>query len=130
MPFDATKADAASAETQKVTYLSAYGTLPTAARASYTFNGWYTAKTGGTKITSDTKVSTTKEHTLYAQWIKNHVAGDVNNDGKQSLADIVMLQKYLLNAGNLTVKAKGDLNGDGRINILDLCVLKQMLIIE
>ena len=34
----------------------------------YTFNGWYTAVTGGTKISEDTTVSNSNAHTLYAQW--------------------------------------------------------------
>lgn len=55
---------------QNVTYDSTYGTLPTPTRDGYSFNGWYTAKTGGTKVTNTTKVTTAKDHTLYAQWQK------------------------------------------------------------
>jgi uncharacterized repeat protein (TIGR02543 family) len=48
-------------------YNSQIGTLPTiASRTGYTFKGWYTAKTGGTKITSTTKL--TKDIPYYAQW--------------------------------------------------------------
>ena len=48
----------------------AIGTLPTpiSSRKDYTFAGWYTAKTGGTKVYSTTKL--TKSTTLYAQWKK------------------------------------------------------------
>ena len=42
------------------------GTLPTPTRANYTFTGWYTAKTGGEKVTSDTVL--TKSMTLYDRW--------------------------------------------------------------
>ena len=45
---------------------STYGTLPTATREGYDFRGWYTSATGGTKVTTSTKV--TSSHTLYAQW--------------------------------------------------------------
>lgn len=55
-----------------VTYYSTYGNLPTpAARTGYTFDGWYTAASGGTKVTSTTKVSTTGDRTLYAHWTAN-----------------------------------------------------------
>ena len=56
---------------KSVTYASTYGTLPTPTRAGYKFNGWFTAKTGGTQILSTTKVSITAAQTLYAQWSAN-----------------------------------------------------------
>ena len=64
--FDSQGGSSCSAITP--TYGSTYGTLPTPTRAGYTFNGWYTAKTGGTKITSSSTMSTASGHTLYAQW--------------------------------------------------------------
>lgn len=53
----------------KLTVLSGekYGKLPTVTRKGYTFNGWYTKKTGGKKVTKDTKAVT---GTLYARWTK------------------------------------------------------------
>jgi len=51
-----------------VTYASTYGTLPTPTREGYNFNGWYTAASGGSKVTSSTTVSITSTQTLYAQW--------------------------------------------------------------
>ena len=42
--------------------------LPAASRTGYTFNGWYTAKTEGTKVDND-KVYEANT-TLYAQWTK------------------------------------------------------------
>ena len=45
-----------------------YGTLPTPTHDGYTFDGWYTAKSGGTKITANTVVSLTADQTLYAHW--------------------------------------------------------------
>lgn len=51
-----------------------YGSLQTATRKGYTFKGWYTQKTGGKKITADTKVTITPNTTLYAQWNKVSVA--------------------------------------------------------
>lgn len=43
--------------------------LPTSTQSGYSFNGWYTAKTGGDKITPDTVFSASV--TVYAQWTKN-----------------------------------------------------------
>lgn len=54
-----------------VVFASTYGTLPTATRTGYTFNGWYTASNGGSLVTSNTIVSTSTNHTLYAQWDTN-----------------------------------------------------------
>ncbi len=44
------------------------GTLPTPTRSGYTFDGWYTAKDGGTKVSESLKV--TANITLYAHWTK------------------------------------------------------------
>lgn len=47
-----------------------YGNLPAPRRSGYAFNGWYTAKKGGKKITSDTVAALQKNQTLYAHWSK------------------------------------------------------------
>lgn len=57
-----------------VTYDSTYGTLPTPLREGYTFAGWYTASSGGTKVESSTKVKITANQTLYAHWTVNTTA--------------------------------------------------------
>ena len=51
-----------------VTQGDKYGTLSTPKRAGYKFNGWYTAKSGGSKITKESNVTINKDHTLYARW--------------------------------------------------------------
>ena len=51
-----------------VTKGKTYGTLPTPTRNGYKFDGWYTKASGGTKVTTSTKV--TSSHTLYAHWSK------------------------------------------------------------
>lgn len=59
-----------SKKSKKVYHKSAYGTLATPTKKRYTFAGWYTKKSGGSKITSKTKVSKKSNHTLYAHWTK------------------------------------------------------------
>ena len=59
-----------SKTTQNKTYGTALGTLPTASRAGYTFAGWYTAPTGGSKIATTTTVPAANT-TYYAHWTAN-----------------------------------------------------------
>ncbi len=59
-----------SKSSQTVSYTGKYGTLPSPTRKGYTFLGWYTAKTGGSRVISSTKVSRSTAHTLYARWKK------------------------------------------------------------
>ena len=65
--FDANGGSVSTAS-KSVTYGSTYGTLPTPTKNGYTFVGWYTAKTNGTRIQSFSTVSTASNHTIYAQW--------------------------------------------------------------
>lgn len=68
------------------TYGSELGTLPTCSRTGYTFLGWYTASSGGTKISSTTKITSTV--TYYAQWSINSytLTYDVNGGNTVSPA--------------------------------------------
>lgn len=56
--------------------------------------------------------------------------GDINNDGKVNVADIVLLQKHLLGADSLTVIQckNADLHKDGTIDVFDIIVLREILI--
>ena len=64
--------------------------LPTATRSGYTFKGWYTTATGGTKVgDAGTVYTPTSNVTIYAQWEKNVItskltlntgAGTANSD--------------------------------------------------
>ena len=67
-----------SSSSKTVTYGSTYGTLPTSTRDYYTFTGWYTAATGGTKIDSTSQVITL-DQTLYAHWKLNEIGGWIEN---------------------------------------------------
>jgi uncharacterized repeat protein (TIGR02543 family) len=57
-----------STKTDTVTYGSKYYSLPYPTRKGYNFDGWYTDQTNGTKVDSDTTVTTAKDHILYAHW--------------------------------------------------------------
>lgn len=65
----------------------AIGTLPIPTRDYYTFNGWYTAASGGVKVTSSTIFNTAT--TIYAQWTQNDVIGWVEASEAPSDAQIV-----------------------------------------
>ena len=65
--------------TRVVTQGKAVGALPEPTRKGYTFNGWYTKKSGGTKIKTTTKV--TKDVTYYAQWTVNKYTIKFNKNG-------------------------------------------------
>lgn len=55
--------------TYKSLYLNEkYGLLPTPTRQGYVFEGWYTAKQGGVKVSSETKLSSAQNTTIYARW--------------------------------------------------------------
>jgi len=60
-----------SGESQTVTYDGTYGTLPNPTRTGYTFDGWFTAQTGGTQVTTATTVTQATAHTLHARWTAN-----------------------------------------------------------
>ena len=58
------------------------------------------------------------------------VIGDINLDGEFSVADLVLMQKYLLGAENFNKKqfAAADLNNDGNADIYDMIRLRKMII--
>ena len=62
-----------SGSSKVVKYKGTYGKLPSPKRAGYTFAGWYTSRTGGSKVAANTKVTKKKNHTLYARWKKTAV---------------------------------------------------------
>ena len=57
-----------STATLNYTYGENYGYLPTPEKENYTFSGWYTEETGGTKILDSTTVRILGMQTLYAHW--------------------------------------------------------------
>jgi len=54
-------------------------TTPT--RLGYIFAGWFTATSGGTQVTTDTTVTATSNHSIYAQWTTNTYTVVYNGNG-------------------------------------------------
>ena len=76
-----TVASGGATATKQVTYDSTYGTLPTPTRTGYTFAGWFTAQTDGSKVESSTTVKTASNHTIYAHWTANKYSLDIEPNG-------------------------------------------------
>ena len=90
-------------ENKSVTYQSSYGELPKPIRTGYVFDGWYTAAEGGTLVTSDTIVTATEDHTLYAHWSHDTFivkSGNLNIENK------------MISGGELMNMSAGDLKGN------------------
>lgn len=81
------------------------------------------------------------EHTIYSNAVlvyiladiscnDKSIIGDVNADGQFSIADVLMMKKWLLDipSSNLIDWKSGDLYEDNVINILDLCLIKNLLL--
>ena len=64
----------------------AVGALPVPVKTGYVLKGWYTKKSGGTKITAKTKIK--KNITCYAQWTAQKYAVKVVKVGKGSVSGV------------------------------------------
>ena len=86
------------------TYGSELGTLPTCSRTGYTFLGWYTASSGGTKISSTTKITGTV--TYYAQWSINSYTLTYNVNGGNTVSPASKSVQYGSAYGTLPTPTK------------------------
>lgn len=55
------------------------------------------------------------------------VYGDCNDDGKATISDMIMLQKWFLGVGKLKSHVNADYNRDGKVNIFDLSEIKALI---
>lgn len=85
------KVSGSSSKTITVTKGLTYSGIVNPTRSGYTFQGWYTKKSGGTKITKDTKVTLTGKQTLYAHWLKNYKVTLNANNGKVSPSSLTVV---------------------------------------
>ena len=68
-----------------VAYGSPYGTMPTATRTGYTFEGWYTAKSGGSQVYMSTAMGASNA-TVYAHWTANTYTATFDSNGGSAVA--------------------------------------------
>lgn len=57
----------------------------------------------------------------------SNIAGDVNSDSSVSVADLIMLDRWLLCAGEITAPENADLLNDGTVNAYDMILMRKML---
>lgn len=62
------------------------------------------------------------------KYLPQDVQGDINTDGTFTVADVVILQKWLLYSGSLSNWEAADMCEDGRLNVFDLCIMKKELL--
>ena len=79
-----------------------------------------------TEVSNETTAATTTITTTVLP--EEDILGDVNGDRKLDLSDIVMMQKWLIKTGDITVPENADMNSDGKVNVFDLLILKQQYI--
>ena len=62
--------------------------------------------------------------------IDDEAAGDVNMDGKFDVADVILLQKWILASPGTELKnwKAGDMCEDGVLDVFDLCMMKTALV--
>lgn len=59
---------------------------------------------------------------------EKQIIGDVNADGSFTMADIVMMSKFLTVQGTLTDWTAGDLDADGIITVIDFTLMKRLML--
>ena len=72
-----------------VNYDAEYSSVASAnagTKAGYTFAGWYTAETGGAKVETTTKMTSTEAVTLHAQWTPNTYTVSFDKNGGEGAA--------------------------------------------
>jgi uncharacterized repeat protein (TIGR02543 family) len=94
--FDKNGGNKPSKATITKTYNTAIGKLPTITRNGCLFKGWYTAKSGGTKISDKTKLK--KKITYYAQWT---VTAKFSANGGTKLSTSSIKKDYKAKIGKL-----------------------------
>ena len=108
-----------SSSSKSVTFGGTYGALATTSRTGYTFNGWFTATSGGTEIESSDTVSTASNQTLYAQWTENTLAISPSStnvtvpEGNTATFTVVLSAQP---ASNVTVNVARN-SGDGDVSV-------------
>ena len=88
---------------RSIAYGLPYDLPTTVTKSGYTFLGWYTSETGGSKVESFDKMRTAYDHTLYAHWVSRVKINVRPSDNYSNL-------KYSTSGGE-----SGNLSADGSI---------------
>lgn len=93
-----------------VTYGEKIGELPTPTRDYYSFDGWYTEASGGTRYTADTVFENVGDIVLYAHWTLKPISGWVQASSVPSGAQTVN-QKWSYTQKSYTESTNTSLSG-------------------
>ena len=81
----------------------------------------------GEQFINHTDATLNNGYPVFKWQVLSTVLGDVNNDGRFDVSDVVMMQKWILGFDQITNWANGDWNEDHQINVIDLCLMKQKI---
>lgn len=93
-----------------LTYGDALGSLPTPTRDYYTFDGWFTDKESGNKVSEKTTFDAAKDVVLYAHWIKNPTSNWVLESALPAGASVVD-QKWTYDETTKITSDKSEVEG-------------------
>ncbi len=97
-----------------------------------TFNLYTKTLKAGESVTlgANGQSASCMNYIVIASDAKLPIRGDVNADGKFDIADVVLLQKWLLAVPDTQLAdwQTGDLCEDGKLNVFDLALMKRDLI--
>ncbi len=104
--------------------------MTTASSNDVTFDIYAKDIQGGDVVTLGTngQSSYCVNYTVFAVAAPKDILGDVNNDGVFNVADLVMMNKFILGVGDLTKWENGEFIADGVSDVADLVLMRKALI--
>lgn len=90
-----------------------YENLPTPIKTGYTFDGWYTARTGGNLVTASTNVTDESNHTLYAHWRAKVMSVTFNINGGDNVSPSSKTVTYDSTYGTLPIPLRNGYTFEG-----------------
>ena len=124
-----------TSKTEAISNNNKYPDFDTNASLSYIPAGDYILQTDTTKLKSNFEINggTMDENSASAMITDIDpvtVSGDVNADGELTIADVVLLQKWLLAVPDTHLEnwKAADLCEDNRLDVFDLCLMRRLLI--
>ena len=107
--------------------------IPVTAEYEWGDTSTVTAKVNGKEAKFIAERKTGKIYAYYVEYTfdatKDYLLGDVNGDGKISVLDATLIQKYLAGLVTLsdTQKAAADVNNDGSVSVLDATLIQKYI---